>query len=236
VLTYTSGRGQLRVLLVDGCSTYRAGLRHALAGESNLLVVGEAGTSAEALVAASSLQPDAAIVDVHLHDRAEPGICQQLIGCCPGIAVLVLSNLDWDIYLAEAWSDGAAGFLSKRATGREVAHAVQQAVRGQIFTLEQLRRIATWETALGDQLRSLGSRERDVLRLVATGSGNREIAWHLDLSENTVEKYVSNILRKLDARSRTELLALVLQHRLDVAAEPGPRRILTIEEAAALAS
>jgi len=128
--------------------------------------------------------------------------------------VILLSYWDWDGYLAEAYAAGAAGFVLKRSGPDELANAVRASHSHRIFTLAQLQRIHRWESGVAAPLNSLAAREWDVLWEVVAGKSNREIALDLTLSESTVEKYVSTVLRKLNLASRSGLLAYVMRNRL----------------------
>lgn len=219
-----------RALLVDGCATFRVGLHQALDAERDLEVVGQAGTGSDAMRLGDLLRPDVAIVDVHLPDRSGLDVCRQLVSMGSVSSVLVLSNFDWDIYLAGAWAAGARGFLLKSAETREIVSALRQITWGDLYTEEQLQRVHFWGKSVGESLLSLALRELEVLRLVAAGRSNREIARLLELSENTVEKHVGSLLRKLGVSSRTGLLALILQHHLEVADGPAQWRKSVIRE------
>lgn len=212
--------GARRVMLVDGSSTFRAGFAKALKTERDLTVAGQTGTAEEALQLAKTLPADVAMVDVHLPDGSGIEVCRQLIAGGNVTSVVMMANVDWDIYLAGAWSAGASGLVLKNWETRRLIWAARQASNVHLFTPEQLQRIHTWGRTVGDRLVALGTRELQVLRLLAAGTPNREIAQQLVLSESTVAKHISSLFRKTGARSRTALLAFVLQNHLDVADGP----------------
>jgi len=228
-----------RVLLVDPSDAFRAGLRQAFLAGRARPALAEAGSAAEAAALAARLRPDAAVVEAELPDGSGVALCRALVAAAPGVAVVVLSQADWDVYLAGAWAAGAAGFLLKRVPAAEVVRAVRRAAAGPLFSAEQLGRIRAWRRAVDGRLEALGAREREVLRLVAAGASNREIAQALTLSESTVEKHVGALLRKLAVPSRTGLLAFILRHHLDAWSglpggrwdgPGGPRPVAAVDE------
>jgi DNA-binding NarL/FixJ family response regulator len=205
----------LRVLLIDSCRPYRDGLRQGLVRGKSLVVAGVADTAEQVRAPGFSLDVDVAVVDIDLPDQGGIDLCRWLVEQRPGIAVLMVSFWDWDVYLAASYAAGAWGFLLRSAVTREISTAVRRAVEGPFYTDDQMARLAQWQRAVGPQLATLGAREWEVFWLLASGCSNRDIARQLGLSENTAEKHVSTILHKLCLPSRTALLAYILRHHLD---------------------
>lgn len=211
----------LRVLLLDGCSTFRQGLRQALEEAPGITVVGEGGTAAEGMALLERVQADVAVVDVDLPDRSGIELCRQLVRERPELVVLLLSQWDWDVYLAAARAALAQGFLLRQQPTAELVRAIRDSRQRKLFTSEQLERIGTWVANVGQLLITLTPRQWDVLWLVAAGMSNRDIASHMSLSENTVEKHIGAILGKLGLPSRASLLGFILQNHLEVLNPPG---------------
>jgi DNA-binding NarL/FixJ family response regulator len=202
-------------LLADGSSTFREGLRADLVAGNGLRLVGETATGAATVERSRALHPQVVVLDTDLPDADGLDVCRRLVKQCHATTVVLTSYWDWDIHLAGALDAGAAGFLLKRTPPAELVRSIRQAASRPIFTPGQLKRIHLWERSVGARLRGISLREWDVLWLTSTGKSNREIAEALMVSESTVEKHISTLLRKLDVSSRSGLLAYVLQHHLN---------------------
>jgi DNA-binding NarL/FixJ family response regulator len=209
-------RTAMPVALVDGCVTFRRGLLHALEDMGDLAVVCECDTGACALDLFARANPDVAVIAVDLPDEDGIAVCRRLLARWADLRVLVLSQYDWDVYLAAALAARAQGFLLRRAPTGDLVRAIRDASHHPLFTLKQLERVGNWNESIGKLLVSLSPRQWDVLWLVVAGMSNRDIAATLTLSENTVEKHVGAVLVKLGATSRAGLLSLVLEHHLEV--------------------
>src|SRR5262245_15870313 len=132
--------------------------------------------------------------------------CRELTAAWTMLAIIMLAEHDDDILLEKAWVAGAAALLLNHAEPDVLLEAIRQAAAGRkLFSLEQRRRIQTWERDIGAGVRAVTPREWDVLQLLMDGRGNAEISQALIVSENTVEKHVSALLSKLGLRSRAEL-------------------------------
>jgi DNA-binding NarL/FixJ family response regulator len=211
-----AGRHVRQVLLAGAEAALRAGLGAALAAEG-ILVVAEASTAADVLVSVRDLKLDLVILDVHLADASGIALCRDLRRTYRDTPVVILSGLDWDVYLAGARAAGAMGFLLHSSSLDDLTQAIQRAASGSVFTPEQQERVFTWNLHVARRLDSLQLREQDVLRQIARGlTTNEQIADVLHLSPSTVEKYVGSLHRKLGVSSRSALLAFILTHHLDV--------------------
>ncbi|MGQ9683273.1 MAG: response regulator [Anaerolineae bacterium] len=213
-----SGRGSrtLHVLLVDSVSTYRIGLRQALERKRGVCVVGEAETVAAALVLVRDLQSDLVVIDVDLPQGGGIDLCRRLVLDHPNLRVVMISHWDWDVLLYGARMAGAVGFLLKQMPTRELVAAIQEAAVRRIYTEDQYQRLHKWATGVAKPLASLAKREWEVLWQVAAGRTNREVAQALTVSENTVEKHVGAVLRKLQLPSRAALISLVRENHLEI--------------------
>ncbi|CRK60850.1 Regulatory protein, LuxR:Response regulator receiver [Alloactinosynnema sp. L-07] len=187
----------------------RRGLRDLLDGEDGVEVVAEAGSVAEALVRATTNEPDVAVVDVRLPDGNGVDLCRSLRALTPPPACLVLTAFDDERALVEAIMAGAAGYLLKQVRGQDLVTAVREVAAGRSLldpvttarVLDRMRR--------PDDLAGLTEREREVLALVGEGLSNREIAERLFLAEKTVKNYVTSVLAKLGMQRRTQAVAWV---------------------------
>lgn len=207
-------RTKHRVLIAVESPAFAIGLWHILRAGHCAVVFSTVDTDALHI---AKFRPHVALVDADLPDRSGWSFGSNLIAEIPGTAVILLSRFDWDVSLAEAFNAGAAGFLMKNIGSAELASAVMEAAQGHLlFTSQQLLRIRDWEQTCGKKLNSLSIRERQVLRLLQAGQGNREIAEALVITRNTVEKHVSAVMAKLQSRSRAELVSLLFQHHINL--------------------
>ncbi|GAA4842555.1 response regulator transcription factor [Luteimicrobium xylanilyticum] len=196
-----------RVALVDDESLVRAGLRAIIDSEDDLAVVGEAGDGSEVLALVADARPDVLLLDVRMPHVDGIAALRALLARYPDARVLVVTTFENDDHVLDALAAGAHGFLLKRARPEEIVHAVRVVARGDSLVVPAtVRRLAVGRTPSGD-LRAearLTDREAEVLRLVATGLSNQEIADDLFLGVETVRTHVANVLAKLGVRDRTQ--------------------------------
>jgi DNA-binding NarL/FixJ family response regulator len=202
------------VLVVDDQELVRAGFRMILE-RGGLEVVGEAVDGVEAVRLAADLQPDVILMDVRMPRMDGIEATRQIVARRPDIRVVALTTFDLDEYVYEAVRAGASGFLLKDISPTDLVHAVGVVARGDALLAPALTRrlldryvARPLPGARPDALASATEREVDVLRLVARGRSNAEIAAELFLSEATVKTYVSRLLTKLDLRDRVQLTVL----------------------------
>ncbi len=203
----------IRILLVDDQRLMREGLRILLELEPDLEVVGEAGDGQAALEAYAALRPDVVLMDVRMPGMDGVEATWRLRERWPEARVIILTTFDDDEYVFEGLRAGALGYLLKDVSGQELAEAVRTVAGGGALiepsvarkVLAEFARLAPparpIEAGLPDPL---SEREREVLRLLAQGLTNREIAARLHLAEGTVKNYVTHILQKLGVRDRTQ--------------------------------
>lgn len=197
----------VRVVLVDDEPLVRAGLRVILDAEPDLEVVGEAGDGAEVPGVVARSRPDVVLMDVRMPRVDGIAATRALLARDGAPRVLVLTTFENDDHVLDALRAGAHGFLLKRARPEEVAQAVRVVARGESLLFpDAVRRLATAHPPTGDALRSarLTEREGEVLRLVAQGLSNAEVAAELYLGVETVRTHVGNVLAKLGVRDRTQ--------------------------------
>ncbi len=208
-----------RVLVVDDHPLYREGLVTALSMVDGVEVVGEAGDGAEAVELARRLAPDVVVMDLNLPTVGGIEATRRITAELPGTAVLVLTMLEGDDALFAAMRAGARGYLLKGADRQEIARALATVANGEVvFSATLAARVLAWFGRDGGRVAApfpeLTDRELEVLRLVAQGLNNREIAKQLFISENTVKNHVRNILEKLHLHSRMEAVVYAVREKL----------------------
>ena len=200
----------LRVFLLDDHEVVRRGLREILEAESDLEVVGEAGTAEEAYGRIPATGPNVAVLDVRLPDGDGVEVCREIRSKHPEIACLMLTSFADDEALFSAIMAGAAGYVLKQVRGTDLVDGVRRVGRGESLldpslvtrVLERLR-----HPPASDELAGLTDQERRILDLIAEGMTNRQIGEQLFLAEKTVKNYVSNLLAKLGMSRRSEAAA-----------------------------
>ncbi|MFJ1702838.1 response regulator [Kitasatospora sp. NPDC088346] len=198
------------ILLADDEELVRAGLRAVLEAQGDLRVVGEASDGAEALTLARSLRPRVVLMDVRM--PVVDGLAATrsiLAGCEPPPKILVVTTFEHDDYVYEALRAGADGFLLKRARPAEIVQAVRLVAAGESLLFPAAIRGLAAGRANGAARAAMAragltGREAEVLRLMARGLSNTEVAEHLFLGVQTVKTHVSSLLGKLGARDRTQ--------------------------------
>lgn len=203
------------VLLADDEPLVRAGLR-ALLEQQGLTVVGEAADGAEVLPAVRRTAPDVVLMDVRMPGTDGIEATRQLLSAlAEPPKVLVVTTFDNDDYVHEALLAGASGFLLKRARKEEIAHAVRTVAAGESLLFpEAIRRLVSARRPGGAHARAakkLTRREAEVLRLIATGLSNQDIAAALVISLETVKTHVGNIFGKLGAGNRSQAVVIAYE-------------------------
>jgi two-component system response regulator NreC len=207
----------IRVLIVDDHAVVRAGLRHVLDTERDIETVAEAGDAREAVFEARSQKPDVILVDVVMPGKSGIEVMPDLIKESPSSKILVLSMQDDPTYVREAFAAGASGYVLKEAAGPELITAVREVARGGRYVHPELgaRLIEADAKAREEaELDPLSDREREVLRLLALGHTNQEIAKKLYISVRTAETHRAHIMQKLRLSTRAELVRYALERGL----------------------
>ena len=194
----------IRILLVDDHSVVRQGLRMFLSLDSDLEMVGEASNGAEGLEQARRLKPDVVLMDLVMPMMDGITAIQILRKEFPEIEVVALTSILEDEKVIGAIRAGAIGYLLKDTQADELCRAIKAAANGQVQLSSQAAARLVREIKLPDSPEKLTERETDVLRLLALGRSNKEIANELVIGEKTVKTHVSNILMKLGLSSRTQ--------------------------------
>lgn len=218
----------IRVLIADDQRLMRDGLRTLLELEGDIAVVGEAGDGAEAVARAVALAPDVVLMDVRMPTLDGIAATRRIKDECPGVRVIILTTFDEDAAVFDGLRAGAVGYLLKAVAGAELAAAVRTAAAGGAAidpavlprVVDAFARLAPPAREPADALAEpLTGREAAVLRLVAAGLTNREIADRMALAEGTVKNYVSAVLQKVGARDRTQ--AAIRARELGMGADRG---------------
>ena len=200
----------IRVLIADDQGMIRAGLRSLLEAEPDLCVVAEAADGAEAVTAARRTSPDVVLMDIRMPEVDGLEATRRVVADLPSARVLVLTTFDLDEYVYEALRAGASGFLLKDAPAEDLVAAVRILARGDALLAPAVTRrviesfVSSPRPTAPPELDSLSPREAEVLRLLARGRSNAEIAGELFVSEATAKTHVSSVLAKLGLRDRIQ--------------------------------
>jgi DNA-binding NarL/FixJ family response regulator len=201
----------LRVLLVDDHDLFRTGLRNLLE-EQGVQVVGEAAAGAEALKLTRELAPDVIVMDLNMPGMSGVEATRHITAVAPLTRVLVLTISDQDTDVMDAILAGACGYLLKNASIQELMRGIQAAALGESLISPHIAskvlqrvRASTSSPAIAEMIRSeLSDREIEVLKLIANGNDNAQIALELHISPKTVKNHISNILMKLQIENRIQ--------------------------------
>ncbi|GAB4410156.1 MAG: response regulator transcription factor [Anaerolineae bacterium] len=201
----------LRVFVADDHGVLRAGLRLLIDAQPDMQVVGEAGNGSSTLQRVTELQPDLILLDLTMPGLGGLEILPLLRQRAPASRILILTMHDNEGYLRQALAAGAAGYVLKGAVDSELLNAIRAVARGETYihsaiTHKLLESIQPSPAPSDDPWESLSSRELEVLRLVALGYTNSEIAEQLSISVKTVETYRARGMEKLNLRTRAELV------------------------------
>jgi NarL family two-component system response regulator LiaR len=208
----------IRVIIVDDHAIVRSGLANFLKAIDDLALVGETASGAEALKLCEALHPDVVMMDLVMPDMNGIEATRAIHARYPDLPVLILSSFGDEEMVREALQAGAMGYLLKNASIHDMARAIRAAYAGQP-TLSPEATQALIRVHTRDQAVELKERELEVLKLLAKGLTNPQIAENLSLSVSTIKFYVSAILEKLNVDTRTEAAAWAIQHGL-VSREP----------------
>ncbi len=207
----------IRVLLVDDQTLVRQGIRMLLMTEEDLEVVGEAENGRQAVDQAAALKPDVILMDVRMPEMDGVAATREISQRFPAVGVIILTTFDDDEYIFEGLRAGARGYLLKDISSDEMADAIRTVAGGGALiqpsitrkVLAEFNRMASAPgkpAAHPDLVEPLTERELDVLRSIAGGLSNKEIAEKLYITEGTVKNHVSSLIAKLNVRDRTQAL------------------------------
>jgi two-component system, NarL family, response regulator LiaR len=206
----------LSVMVADDHQAFREGLSRLLSEESDIAIVGQASDGEEAVKLARALHPDVVVLDMAMPKLNGLDAIKKLRAESPKSAILMLSAYGYQSYIVPAIEAGAAGYLLKTVGVREISAAIRsvasgQTVLGSAVSSQLFGRFESPTSSAEKSSKRLQPRELEVVRLVALGLSNKQIANKLGIGERTVQTHLRNILTKLDAGSRTEAVVLALQ-------------------------
>jgi DNA-binding NarL/FixJ family response regulator len=195
----------IRIILVDDHAIVREGVRAILDGRDDMQVIGEFANGTEALAVAAKLAPDLALVDLKMPGISAVDTIRGLHAQVPGIRVLVFTSFGEDSLIRATLDAGAIGYLLKDALQSDLVRAIRSVAAGEAFLAPAAQRqLMELLRKPRSEREALTAREADVLRLIAEGLSNKQIARRLNLTEGTVKGYVSQILAKLHLEDRTQ--------------------------------
>ncbi|MCU0749463.1 MAG: response regulator transcription factor [Akkermansiaceae bacterium] len=197
----------VRILLADDHSVVRMGLAALITTEPGLSVVGHAADGEEAVLQYRTLRPDVVVMDLLMPKKSGSQATAEIRAAFPAARILILSTSDGDDDVYRALQSGAAGYILKSSPGEQLIPAIHAVMRGEKWIPAEVAR----SLANRSLREELSPREVQVLRELARGGSNKEIAAVLNITEHTVKAHLKNILAKLPARDRTEAVTLALQ-------------------------
>jgi DNA-binding NarL/FixJ family response regulator len=217
--TMMEQKQNIRVLIAEDQTLMRQGLKTILDLEVGFEVVGVASDGREAVAAALALRPDIVLMDVQMPHTNGVQATAQLAMVIPGIRVIILTTFDYDEYVFDGIKAGARGYLLKDTPANELLAAIRKVYAGESIiqpsiATRMIGEFSRRQHPSGAGYEPLSERERDVLRLLANGLSNKDIAAALFLAEGTIKNHVSTILDKLQAANRTQAARVAREHGL----------------------
>lgn len=212
----------IRIMLVDDHTLFRRGLKALLSGEPSFTVVGEAGDAGEALRSVAELRPDVVLLDNHMPGVNGVDAIGAIREAAPAARVIVLTVSEDEEDLTRALTAGAAGYLLKTVESEVLADSIRRALAGEAVVSPELthklvRALRAASSPAGSSAQpadTLSPREREILRAIAAGASNKEIARLLGIAETTVKVHVQHILRKLNLASRVQAAVYAVEQGL----------------------
>lgn len=207
----------LQIFLADDHTVLREGLKMLIDEQPDMQVIGEAGGGRDAWLQAKRLKPDVVVMDVSMPDMTGAQATMRLRQECPEIKVLALTAYEDQGYLRQLLQAGASGYVLKRTAAEELIRAIRVVAAGGMYLDPALagkvtdRFIGKQSSRGTSQGSDLSDRETEVLRLIALGHSNKEIATSLDISVKTVETYKTRLMEKLDLHSRADIVRYALR-------------------------
>jgi len=207
-----------RLLLVDDHAVVRSGLQMLLGNEDDVEIIGEAGTAAEALAAATDLKPDVILMDIGLPDKSGIEATHDIKARIPNVAIVALTIHEDEEYFFKMLEAGASGYVPKRAAPEELLTAIRAAAHGEVYLYPTMAKLLVRDYLVSEPMdtekpvgKDLTDREQEVLTHLAEGESNEEIAKALVISPKTVARHRENIMRKLNLHSRAELVRYAIR-------------------------
>jgi DNA-binding NarL/FixJ family response regulator len=214
----TSSPIPVRVLLADDQTLFRIGLAGLLDEDPRVVVVGQAGNGVEAVQLAGSLKPDAVLMDLKMPELDGVRATERIVASDPGTRVVVLTTFETDSQIIDALRAGASGYVLKDSTVQSIVTTLLAVVAGERVmasaVANRVLEMLTGVTARNDFYDGLTAREIEVLRLVAGGQANKQIAFNLKISDKTVRNHMSNLYDKLGIRDRSTAILYAVRKGL----------------------
>ena len=207
----------IRILIADDHDLFRAGLRMLIETQEDMKVVGESGTGRETLGQCRKIRPDVLLLDLDMPDIDGIEVAQQAVSTQPEVRILVLTMYDNEDYAMRLMRCGAAGYIVKGTSPKELPEAIRKVMRGEQYISPHINEQIILEAQKfkkGEPLDLLSTREIQVLGKLAQGHSIRDIAEELDLSAKTVETYKRRTMNKLDLRNISDLTRFAIKHDL----------------------
>jgi len=210
---------EIRLVVTDDHPLFREGVIHSLNSEADFSVVGEAGSGEEAYQRVAEQMPDVLMMDITMPGIGGIEAARRIAQDFPAVHIMMLTVSENEDDLMGALKAGARGYVLKGAAATEVANAVRTVASGGVYVTPTLASGILFEMTHNEQtapdpINELSEREREILSLVAKGLTNREIGDQLHLAEKTVKHYMTNVLQKLQVRTRVEAALLAQERRL----------------------
>jgi DNA-binding NarL/FixJ family response regulator len=200
----------IRVAIVDDHVIVRTGLKYLIESDPELEFAGEFGRGDGAADFVAQIAPDVTLLDVRMPDKNGIEVLREIMSANPKARVVMLTTSDVEEDVFRAIEDGALGYVMKESPVETIGAAVRSAMGGEVFMTDDVRRI--YETRKG--AKGLSARESEALKMAADGSGNREIASKMGLSENSVKMFLKRAFYKLGAANRAEAVQLAIRRGL----------------------
>lgn len=208
---------RITVMIVDDHAMVRKGLRMLLESQTDIQIVGEAGTVQEAIEVGARVKPQIVTLDLSMPGPSGVASVERLRAAIPNVRIIVVTMHDDPAYVRSAIAMGASGYVNKSAADTELIAAIRAVSRGRVFI--DVGDAATLESILSPTtvregktpVESLSEREREVLQRVARGFTNQQIADEIGLSVKTIESYRARLMKKLDLRERSDLVRLAIE-------------------------
>ena len=205
----------IRILIVDDHAMVRSGLAMFLLAFDDLELAGEAGNGVEAVNLAGKLKPDVILMDIFMPSMDGVQATREIHTKYPDIKIIGLTSFTEPQLIHDAINAGVSGYLSKNTTANELSNAIRSVYAGNtIFSPDVTQALMTQPTVTGSKFHNLTAREKEILTMMTSGKSNTEISKQLTISLSTIKFHVSNILSKLNARSRGEAVSIAVKNHL----------------------
>lgn len=207
-----------RVLVVDDQTLFRTGLSSLLAGDTRVEVVGQAVDGADAVKLAAKLKPDVVLMDIKMPSVDGIQATRQITESVPGVKVLMLTTFETDSHVIQALKAGASGYVLKDSTASAIVTSILSVLSGERVmasaVANRVLEMLTGATTPKEFYDGLTSREIEILKLLASGMANKQIAYRLKISEKTVRNHVSNTYEKLSINDRSQAVLYAVRKGL----------------------